>query len=67
MSVIRSADLDADIRRWDEAQRKWEESLPKCEKCGCAIDDYVWEIDDDILCEDCAAAKFRRNVEDYVR
>lgn len=67
MSVFRSADLDADIRRRDRAQQEWEDSLPHCEYCGCHIDDYVWLIDDEILCDDCAAAKYRRNAEDFVR
>ena len=67
MSVFRSADLDADIRRWDEAQQAYEDGLPHCENCGEPIYDYVWLIDDEILCEGCAAHKYRRNVEDYVR
>lgn len=67
MSIFRSADLDADIRRRDKEQQDWEDSLPHCEKCGCAIDDYVWEIDDEILCEDCAADKYRKSAEDYLR
>ena len=66
-NIFRSADLDADIRRWDEAQKKWEDSLPKCEKCRCVIDDYVWEIDGYVLCEDCAAERCRKRAEEYVR
>ena len=61
MSVFRSADLDADIRRRDKAEQDWEDSLPHCEKCRCAIDDYVGEIDGYILCEDCAAKDYRRS------
>lgn len=67
MSMFLSEDLDADIRRRDQEQQDWEDSLPHCERCGDPIDDYVWLIDDEILCEGCAAKKYRRNAEDYVR
>lgn len=67
MSYFRSDDLDRDLRNCAMAQQEWEDSLPKCERCGESIDDYVWEIDDEILCENCARVKYRRDAEDYVR
>ena len=66
MSVYVSSDPDADFLRRDREQQEWEDSLPHCECCGDPIDDYVWEIDDEILCDECAKAKFRRDVEDYL-
>ena len=63
MSVFRSADLDADIRAWDKAQQDWEDGLLHCESCGQPLDDYMWEIDGEILCEDCAREKYRRRAE----
>ena len=66
MSVYVSSDPDADFVRRDREQQEWEDSLPHCECCGDPIDDYVWEIDDEILCDECAKAKFRRDVEDYL-
>lgn len=67
MSVFRSADLDADIRNYEKAQQAWEDNLPRCDKCKATIDDYVWEIDGYVLCEDCAADRCRKKLEDYVR
>ena len=66
MSVYRSDNPDFDLKRWEREQQEWEDSLPRCEGCGEPIDEYVWEIDDEILCEECAKAKFRRDVEDYM-
>ncbi len=43
------------------------EKLPVCECCQKPIqDDYTWEINDELLCEDCAAAKYRRNTDNFV-
>ena len=67
MSVFRSADLDADIRRRDKAEQDWEDSLPRCMRCGDPLDTFLYEIDDEILCEGCMERKYRRNVEDYLR
>ncbi len=62
MSYFRSDDLDRDLRNCAKEQQEWEDSLPRCECCGEPIDDYVWEIDEEILCEDCAREKYRRSV-----
>ena len=67
MSIFRSADLDADIRRRDQAEQDWEDSLPRCVRCGDPLDSHLYEIDYEILCEGCMERKYRRNVEDYVR
>lgn len=51
--------------REEERQR---ERLPKCEnpRCGCRImGDYYWKIEGEILCEDCAEARYRHKTEDY--
>lgn len=66
MSVYRSGDPTFDFKRWEREQQEWEDSLPRCECCGEPIDDYVWSIDGQILCEDCAREKYRRDVEDYL-
>ena len=67
MSAFRSGDPVADFRRWEREQQEWEDSLPRCEHCGEPIDEFVWEIDGEILCDDCARAAYRHDVEDYVR
>ena len=63
MSVYRSGDPVADFARWDKAQQEWEAKLPKCECCGEPIDDWVWNINGEILCDDCAREKYRRSVD----
>lgn len=67
MSVHRSDDLDRDLAAWQKEQQDWEDSLPRCERCGEPQDTYVYENDGEILCLDCLAKKYRRNVEDYLR
>ena len=67
MSVYRSCNPDFDLKRWEREQQEWEDSLPRCECCGEPIDDYVFDIDGEILCIECMIAKYRRDVEDYVR
>ena len=65
--VFYSDDPIADFERYDRAQQEMEDKLPHCECCGEAIYEHVWEIDDEILCEDCARGKYVRNAEDYLR
>lgn len=62
MSVFRTADIDADIRRWDQAQQEWEDSLPKCERCKEPQDAHIFEIDGERLCLGCVEEKYRRSV-----
>jgi formylmethanofuran dehydrogenase subunit E len=66
MSVFRSDDPVRDFDRRDREQQDWEDSLPRCERCGEILDTYLYEIDDEILCEGCMERKYRRNVEDYL-
>lgn len=67
MSIYRSDDPIRDFDRWQAEQQAWEDSLPHCDRCGEPIDDYVYEIDGEILCHDCVVDKYRRDVEDYLR
>ena len=67
MSVFRSGDPVADFKRWEQEQREWEDKLPCCERCGEKVDDYVYDVDGEILCIECMITKFRRDVEDYMR
>lgn len=41
-----------------------EEPALHCENCGKPIYDEYWDICGDLLCEDCAAMMYRKNVED---
>lgn len=66
MMVYYSDNPARDFARRDADQQAWEDSLPHCECCGEPLDEYVWNIDDQILCDDCAREKYRRDVEDFV-
>ena len=63
MGVFRSGDPVADYGRWDKAQQEWEAKLPHCECCNTPIDDYVWVIEGEVLCDDCAREKYQRRVD----
>jgi formylmethanofuran dehydrogenase subunit E len=48
-------------------QEKLLERLPNCEHCGGLIqDDFYWEINDEVICERCLNAYFRKRTEDFV-
>ena len=68
MSVYRSGDPDADFRRREAEQQAWEDSLPKCQRCGDPMDDYVFDLGSgEILCQDCVVAKYRKKAEGYLQ
>lgn len=47
-----------------EAKRK---HLPKCDYCNRPIeDDYLFDIEGDIICESCMNKHFRKHTEDYM-
>lgn len=66
MSFYRSDDPERDFDRQDAEHAAYHARLPKCEKCKQTIeeDDY-FEIDDEILCEDCMRKKYMKNTHDY--
>ncbi len=48
-------------------QQRLMDRLPKCDYCDSPImDDDCFEINGDILCEECLDRQFKRRVEDYV-
>lgn len=56
-----------DFNRWDAEQQRELEMLPTCINCGEPIqDDYCYEIDDELYCEECMKDTFRRRTEDFV-
>lgn len=67
MSIYRSDDPMRDFSKWEKEIQEWESSLPRCDSCKEVLDDYVYDIDGEILCIECMIAKYRRDVEDYVR
>jgi hypothetical protein len=68
MSYFRNGDPLDDFDRLDRKQAEYEARLPRCEanKCGKRIDeDFYFEIDGEILCEECMKRRYRRSTEDY--
>lgn len=57
----------ADFDRHDAEQQAALDRLPKCSYCDEPIqDDYLYEINDEVICEDCIKDNFRKKVEDYI-
>ena len=53
--------------RYDAERQREMDKLPKCDYCGKTImDDYLYDFDGDLICEDCLNDNFRKRVEDYV-
>lgn len=56
-----------DAERYADEQEEELERLPVCEYCCKHIqDDYFYEINGEVICEDCLKECFRKDVEDYV-
>ena len=60
-------DAERDYARWDIEQARLEARLPVCECCGEVIhDDDYYEIDNEILCEECMKDKYMKHTEDWL-
>lgn len=56
-----------DFHRYDAHQQKELERCPKCDYCGKHITaDNYYDLDGDIVCEECLDRYFKKAVEDYV-
>ena len=67
MSFFRSDDPAADFDRYDRQQERQLENLPLCESCGERIqDEDYYDVDGEILCEECMKRKYRRKTEDLI-
>lgn len=57
----------ADFDRYDAACQREEERLPVCEICGEPIqDDYLYDLEGTIICEECLKSEYRKPVDNYV-
>lgn len=54
------------IRQAERLAEEADKNALHCEDCGNPIYDECWGICGDLLCERCAARKYRRNVEDLI-
>lgn len=53
--------------RYEAEQARELAKLPKCDYCGEPIgDDYLYDLDGDIICKSCLNDHFRKSVEDYI-
>ena len=60
-------DPHADFLNWDSDNQDYIEKLPECDYCGSKIqDEFLYCINDEIICEDCLNDHFRKDVDDYV-
>lgn len=57
----------ADAERYYADQEREMQKLPKCSECGEPItDDFCWDIDGEIYCQDCADKLFCHLTENYM-
>lgn len=64
---FRYGDPESDFDYLDRKQAEYEARLPVCEKCGETInDDEFFEINGEILCEECMRDRYARRTEDLV-
>ena len=64
---FRKGDPDRDFDRYDMALAQREAKLPVCDKCGKPInDDIYFDIDGEVLCEECLRDLYERNTEDWL-
>lgn len=70
MSYFRHGDPLDDFDYLDRRQAEYEARLPMCEDKKCKHrridDDFYYEIDGEILCEDCMKRRYRKNTDDFV-
>lgn len=51
----------------DNKRASLEDKLPKCDLCGEPIyDDYCYEINGEVICEECLKEHYRHETENYM-
>lgn len=62
-----TGDPIADFARHEAEQQELIERLPTCAECGEPImDEYCYEIEDDLVCESCLRMNHGRCTSDYI-
>ena len=65
---MRVPDINDELRLHEAEQEAYLESLPKCFNCGEPIqEEYCYEIDDELYCEECMKDEFRVCTANYER
>ncbi len=50
-----------------DREEEYENRLPTCGGCGEKITgEYLYDVDDELFCEECFNERYRKNVEDYI-
>lgn len=63
-----SDDPVADFHRHDAQQQSQLDKLPRCSECDEPIqDDFFYEFNDELICDECMHDNHRKAVEDYVQ
>ena len=67
MSYFRTNDPDRDFDILDLEQERRRARHPYCDDCGERIDDeHYFDVDGDILCEECLKDRYQRFCADYM-
>lgn len=67
MPIFRSESLSRDIDNFLAAEERALERLPRCSECDEPIqDDFCYEINGELICEDCLKG-YRRSTEDFMQ
>lgn len=67
MLIFRSDSLSRDIDDYERAQARALEKLPRCSECDEPIqDDFCYEINGELICEECLQ-QYRRRTEDVMQ
>ena len=67
MPVYRTDDPVSDFNRHEQEVEDALSLLPVCEICGERIeDDYLYEINDELICERCLNEEFRKRTEYFI-
>lgn len=62
-----SDDPIADFERHDAKQQSELEKLPRCSECDEPIqDDFCYEINDELICDNCMRDNHRKSVDDFI-
>jgi formylmethanofuran dehydrogenase subunit E len=62
-----SDDPGADYDAFDREQTDWVEARPVCAICGEHIqDEYLFNIDGDLICEECLIYHYRKSTDDFI-
>lgn len=56
-----------DFHRHDEEQDLQLERLPRCGYCdGIIQDEFLYDIDGEVICDSCLKEHFRKHTDDYI-